>query len=69
MQYLKRTDVHSSRLLQDKFPELKKRCLGQHLWSRDYFYATVGTVTDEIIRTYFANQSNKIKDNIFKIND
>ncbi|MET1248814.1 IS200/IS605 family transposase [Sporolactobacillus sp. STCC-11] len=66
MQYLK---GRSSRLLQDEFPELKKRYWGQHLWSRSYFCATVGTVTDEIIRTYIANQSNKIKDDIFKIDD
>ncbi len=66
MQYLKGV---SSRLLQDEFPELKKRYLGQHLWSRDYLCATVGTVTDEIICTYIANQSNKVKDDMFKIDD
>ncbi|WP_028977520.1 IS200/IS605 family transposase [Sporolactobacillus terrae] len=66
MQYLK---GRSSRLLQDEFPELKKRYWGQHLWSRGYFCATVGTVTEEIIRTYIANQSNKIKDDIFRIDD
>jgi putative transposase len=63
MQYLK---GRSSRLLQDEFPELKKWYWGQHLWSRGYFCATIGTVTDEIICTYIANQSNKIKDDIFK---
>ncbi|GEB78315.1 hypothetical protein SIN01_26600 [Sporolactobacillus inulinus] len=66
MQYLK---GRSSRLLQDEFPELKKRYWGQHLWSRGYFCATVSTVTDEIIRTYIAKQSNKIKDDIFRIDD
>ncbi|MET1250013.1 IS200/IS605 family transposase [Sporolactobacillus sp. STCC-11] len=66
MQYLK---GRSSRLLQDEFSELKKRYWGQHLWSRGYFCATVGTVTDEIIRNYIANQSNKVKDDIFKIED
>ena len=34
----------SSHLLQDEFPELKKRYWGQHLWARGYFCATVGTV-------------------------
>ncbi|MCQ2010403.1 IS200/IS605 family transposase [Sporolactobacillus sp. STSJ-5] len=66
MQYLKGC---SSRLLQDEFPELKKRYWGQHLWSRGYFCATVGTVTDGIIRTYIANQSNKVRDDIFRIDD
>jgi len=66
MQYLK---GRSSRLLQDEFSELKKRYWGQHLWSRGYFCATVGNVTEEIIRNYIANQSNKIKDDMFKIDD
>ncbi|WP_100486366.1 IS200/IS605 family transposase [Sporolactobacillus pectinivorans] len=66
MQYLK---GRSSRLLQDEFSELKKRYWGQHLWSRGYFCATVGSVTEETIRNYIANQSNKVKDDIFKIDD
>jgi len=32
----------SSRLLQEEFPDLKKRYWGQHLWGRRYFCATVG---------------------------
>ncbi|MET1248346.1 IS200/IS605 family transposase [Sporolactobacillus sp. STCC-11] len=66
MQYLK---GHASRLLQDECPELKKRYWGQHLWSRDYFCATVGNVTEEIIRNYIANQSNKVKNDMFKIDN
>ncbi|WP_407946271.1 transposase [Peribacillus butanolivorans] len=34
MQYLK---GRSSRILQDQFPELKKKYWGQHLWVRGYF--------------------------------
>jgi putative transposase len=52
-QYLK---GRSSRLLQESFPELKKRYWGQHLWARGYFCATVGSVTDEMVREYIANQ-------------
>ena len=52
LQYLK---GRSSRLLQDEFPGLKKRYWGQHLWARGYFCATVGTVTEDIIRNYIAN--------------
>ncbi|MCO7127357.1 IS200/IS605 family transposase [Sporolactobacillus shoreicorticis] len=66
MQYLKGC---LSRLLQDEFSELKKRYWDQHLWSRGYFCATIGNVTEEIIRNYIANQSNKIKDDKFKIDD
>ncbi|SIT01574.1 putative transposase [Virgibacillus pantothenticus] len=66
MQYLK---GRSSRLLQDEFPELKKRYWGRHLWARGYFCATVGTVTEETIRNYIANQLNENKDEIFKIEE
>mgnify|MGYP003531905649 FL=1 len=66
LQYLK---GRSSRLLQDEFPELKKRYWGQHLWARGYFCATVGTVTEEIIRNYIANQFSEEKNDIFKIEE
>ncbi|MFT8319904.1 MAG: IS200/IS605 family transposase [Bacillus sp. (in: firmicutes)] len=66
MQYLK---GRSSRLLQDQFPELKKKYWGQHLWARGYFCATVGTVDEETIRNYIANQFNEGKDDIFRIEE
>ena len=66
LQYLK---GRSSRLLQDEFPELKKRYWGQHLWVRGYFCATVGTVTEEIIRNYIANQFNEEENDIFNIEE
>ena len=49
VQYLK---GRSSRLLQEEFSQLKKRYWGQHLWGRGYFCATVGSVTEEMIRDY-----------------
>jgi len=66
LQYLK---GRSSRLLQDEFPELKKRYWGQHLWARGSFCATVGTVTEDIIRNYIANQFSEEKNDIFKIEE
>lgn len=66
LQYLK---GRSSRLLQDEFPELKKRYWGQELWARGYFCATVGTVTEEMIRNYIANQFNECKDEIYNIEE
>ncbi|MED4853515.1 IS200/IS605 family transposase [Caldifermentibacillus hisashii] len=66
MQYLK---GRSSRLLQDEFPELKKRYWGQHLWARGYFCATVGNVSEEIIRNYITNQLIEERNDIFKIED
>jgi len=56
----------SSHLLQDEFPELKKKYWGQHLWAREYFCATVGTVTEEMIKQYIENH--KDEDN-FKLSE
>lgn len=66
VQYLK---GRSSRILQEQFPELQKKYWRQHLWARGYFCATVGSVTEEMIRNYIANQGNEEKDEIFKIED
>lgn len=64
VQYLK---GRSSRLIQDEFPELKKRYWGQHLWSRGYFCATVGNVTEETIKNYIENQEVGSQEEIFKV--
>lgn len=57
----------SSRLLQDEFPELKKKYWGQHLWARGYFCATVGSVNKETIQKYISNQFENGNANHFKI--
>ena len=64
-QYLK---GRSSRLIQEAFPELKKRYWGQHMWAREYFCSTVGSVTDEMVREYIARQEDKAI-NTFKVAD
>ena len=66
VQYLK---GRSSRLLQEEFQDLKKRYWGQHLWGRGYFCATVGSVTEEIIKQYIENQETTATRNSFKIED
>jgi len=64
VQYLK---GRSSHLIQEEFPELKKRYWGQHLWARGYFCATVGTVTEETVRKYIEDQQIQEKGDYFKI--
>jgi len=63
MQYLK---GRSSKMLQEEFPELRKRYWGQHLWSTGYFCRTVGTVTDEMVKEYIEQQKSDVND-VFKI--
>jgi putative transposase len=65
MQYIK---GRSSRMLQDEFPHLKKRYWGKHLWTRGYFCATVGTVTEEMIRQYIENQPTDGPEDAFQVN-
>ena len=60
VQYLK---GRSSHLLQDEFPELKKRYWGQHMWARGYFCGTVGAVDEETIKHYVENQGNEEEKN------
>jgi putative transposase len=66
MQYLK---GRSSKMLQEEFPELKKRYWGQHLWSAGYFCRTVGAVTDEMIKEYIEEQKDDKIDEVFKITE
>jgi len=66
VQYLK---GRSSRRLQEEFPHLQKKYWGQHLWARGYFCATVGSVTEEMVKEYIENQKFEIKTNDFKIED
>jgi putative transposase len=53
VQYLK---GRSSRKLQMEYEELRRRYWGQHLWARGYFCATVGAVTEEMIKRYIEEQ-------------
>jgi len=64
LQYLK---GKSSYRLQREFPQLQKKYWGRHLWSRGYFGATVGAVTEEHIKQYIENQQDE--DKAFKVCD
>ena len=64
MQYLK---GRSSKMIQDEFPELKKRYWGQHMWGRGYFCGTVGAVDKATIEEYIKNQGREEGDEHFKI--
>ena len=66
VQYLK---GRSSRLLQEEFPELRKRYWGQHLWASGYYCATVGAVTEETMKAYIENQSQEDIAEVFKVTE
>ena len=57
----------SSHKLFQEYAHLRKQYWDQHLWARGYFVATTGTVTDEIIKEYIANQDKDLPDDDFRI--
>jgi putative transposase len=52
----------TSRVLLQENKGLNKAFWGRHLWSRGYFVASVGEVTEEIISKYIENQHNMERD-------
>ena len=57
----------SSRIIQQTFPELRKRYWGSHFWAIGYFVKTVGTVSDEMIKEYLENHDKDEKFGNFQI--
>jgi putative transposase len=53
VQWLKGT---SSRVLLQEFAHLRKQFWGRHLWARGYLAVSSGTITDEMIEAYIAQQ-------------
>ena len=47
----------TSRKLLMEYRDLRRQFWWRHLWSRGYFVATSGTVTEEVIREYIRLQS------------
>ena len=54
----------TSKILQEEFPELKKRYWGQHMWGRGYFCGTVGEVDQKTIENYIEHQGEEDDDNL-----
>ena len=46
----------SSRILLQEFAHLRKLFWGRHLWARGYLAVSTGTITDEMVKTYIAEQ-------------
>ena len=53
----------TSKILQEEFPELKKRYWGQYMWGRGYFCGTVGEVDQKTIENYIEHQGEEDDDN------
>jgi putative transposase len=51
----------TARKILQEFPKLNKQFWGKHFWSRGYFAATSGAITDEMIMTYIENQDDDLE--------
>jgi putative transposase len=49
---IKRLKGHSSRRLQEEFPELRRRYWGKHFWAIGYGAWSSGNITDEMVAQY-----------------
>jgi len=64
---MRRIKGRSASKLFEEFPSLKKRYWGRHLWARGYFCATIGQMTDEMIKEYLEHHFEPKKDDDFDI--
>ena len=59
----------SSRQLMQEFGHRKRHCWDRHLWSRGFFVASSGKVTDEVIMEYIRTQEMPREDDDFRVDD
>jgi len=48
---MRRIKGRASSKLFEEFPHVKKRYWGRHFWARGYFCATVGQMTEDMIKS------------------
>ena len=63
---VKRLKGRTSRLLQQEYPELKKRYLGKHFWAIGYGAWSTGNVSEAVVEEYLEHHrepSNRDTDN------
>ena len=58
-EFMQRVKGRSSRKVQQRFPELRKRYWGRHFWCRGYFCTTSGNITNTAIMEYIENHDKK----------
>jgi putative transposase len=63
----RRIKGRTSSYLFEEFPHLKKRYWGRHFWARGYFCATVGQMTDEMIKHYLEHHFEPNPNDNFKM--
>ena len=65
--WVKRIKGRNSRLLQQEYPELKRRYWGRHFWAIGYGAWSTGNITEEMVQEYLEHhrdRSNRENNNI-----
>ncbi|WP_044213756.1 IS200/IS605 family transposase [Flammeovirga sp. OC4] len=60
---LKRMKGRTSRILQQEFPNLRKRYWGKHFWAGGYGAWSTGNVTDQMVNDYLEHHRSDTNDN------
>jgi putative transposase len=63
---MRRIKGNTASRLFEEFPHLKKRYWGRHVWARGYFCATVGQMTEEMIKNYLEHHFEPNSNDDFK---
>ena len=56
---VKKMKGRSSRLLQQEFPELRKKYWGRHFWAVGFGVWSTGNITDEMVQEYLEHHKDK----------
>ena len=64
---MRRVKGRTSSKLFEEFPHSKKRYWGRHFWARGYFCATVGQMSEEMIKSYLEHHFEPTPDDHFKM--
>ncbi|PSB16386.1 IS200/IS605 family transposase [Phormidesmis priestleyi ULC007] len=54
---IRRIKGRRSRLLQQEYPELQKRCWGKHFWAIGYGASSTGNLMEELVQEYLRASS------------
>ncbi|WP_323839658.1 IS200/IS605 family transposase [Photorhabdus africana] len=66
---MRRLKERTASKLFEEFSHLKKRYWGQHFWGRGYFCATVGQLTEEMVKAYLEHHFEPNPDDNFRIDN
>ena len=64
---MRRLKGRTSSKLFEEFPEIKRRYWGRHFWARGYSCATVGQMTEEMIKSYLEHHFEPRPDDNFRM--